>query len=99
LISRIRLDHDWYIATYPDVAEAISKKIVIDPRDHYQRFGYFEHRMPYPILVREEWYLEQYPDVREAIAQQAFPTGQKHFDVFGYREGRMPYPNFELSTV
>jgi len=97
MISRIRVDRDWYMAAYPDVAEAVSRKIVTDASDHFRRFGYFEHRMPYQILVREDWYLEQYPDVREAIEQRAFATGQNHFDVFGYREGRMPFPNFELS--
>lgn len=98
-INRIRVDRDWYITAYPDVAEAVSKKLVTDACDHFRRFGYFEHRMPYEILVQEDWYLEQYPDVREAIEQRAFTTGQNHFDVCGYREGRMPFPNFELSMT
>lgn len=96
IIDRIRIDCDWYMAAYPDVAEAVSKEIVTDARDHFRRFGYFEHRMPYQILIHEDWYVEQYPDVRDAIERRAFTSGQNHFEVSGYREGRMPFPNFEL---
>ena len=98
LIERIRIEPDWYLTTYPDVAEAISNKIVVDAADHYRRFGYFEHRMPYRILVHEEWYLDQYSDVKEAVSHRTFASGQAHFDYAGYREGRVPFPNFELTT-
>jgi hypothetical protein len=99
LIGRIRVDAEWYTKTYPDVKEAISKRIVNDAQGHYQRFGYFEHRIPYRIQVEEDWYLDQYPDVKEAIAKRLFPSGQAHFELNGYREGRIPYPNFELAVV
>ena len=69
LISRIRLDTDWYLATYPDVKEAIADNVVANAGDHYRRYGYFEHRIPYRIMVEDKWYLEQYPDVKEAIVQ------------------------------
>src|SRR5262245_6661540 len=67
LISRIRFDERWYLDRYFDVRRAIEKKMVRDAKDHYERYGYFEHRLPYRIQVRENWYLEQYPDVKEAI--------------------------------
>jgi hypothetical protein len=85
--------------TYPDVAEAISDKVVEDAGDHYRRFGYFENRMPYEILVQEEWYLNQYSDVKEAVARRTFASGQAHFDLTGFREGRVPFPNFELAIM
>ena len=99
LISRVRLDPDWYLATYPDVKGAIAENIVADAGDHYRRYGYFEHRIPYRIKVEEKWYLEQYPDVKEAIAQRTCWSGQEHFELNGYREGRIPYPNFELAVT
>jgi hypothetical protein len=99
LISRIRLDAEWYAKTYPDVKEAIDKQQVNDAKDHYERFGYFEHRIPYRIRVEEDWYLEQYPDVKLAIVKRLFPSGQTHFELNGYREGRIPYANFELVLV
>jgi hypothetical protein len=99
LIGRIRLDADWYLATYPDVKEAIANNVVADAADHYLRYGYFEHRIPYRIKVEEKWYLEQYPDVKEAIASRTFWSGQEHFELNGYREGRIPYPNFELAVA
>ena len=99
LIERIRVEADWYLTEYPDVADAISRNIVVDAGDHYRRFGYFEHRMPYKIIVQEEWYLDQYSDVREAVSRGTFASGQSHFDLTGYREGRVPFPNFELAIA
>lgn len=97
LIGRIRVDPDWYQEMYADVKEAIAKKSVADAKEHYQRYGYFEHRLPYRIEVRDAWYLDQYPDVKKAVSQRTFRSAQAHFELNGYREGRMPYPNFELA--
>lgn len=94
---QIYVDFDWYTEKYPDVLSAIKDGVIQDPGEHYARFGYYEHRMPYRIAVDEEWYLEQYPDVREAVGARVFDSGQVHFDERGYREGRMPYPNFSLT--
>ena len=98
LISRIELDEQWYLQKYPDVRQAIAKKAVKDAKDHFVRFGYFEHRLPYRIEVKEEWYLEQYPDIKKAIDRRDFKSGQEHFETNGFREGRMPHPNFELAV-
>ena len=98
LIDQIRLDEQWYLSKYPDVTQAIAKKIVKTAKDHFVRFGYFEHRLPYHIEVEEEWYLEQYPDVRQAIEQREFKSGQQHFEANGFREGRIPHPNFKLAA-
>ncbi|HTW28665.1 MAG TPA: hypothetical protein VME92_16180, partial [Acetobacteraceae bacterium] len=89
-LARIRVDETWYKTFYPDIAAAIAEGVVSSSRDHYIRFGYYEHRMPYPIEVDEEWYLDQYPDVREAIRNDDFQTGQAHFQMAGFREGRFP---------
>ncbi len=99
LIDKIELDEQWYLQRYPDVKHAIAKKIVKNARDHFIRFGYFEHRLPYRIDVEEDWYLEQYPDVKTAIEQRKFRSGQEHFEANGFREGRIPHPHFELTLV
>jgi hypothetical protein len=99
LIDKVHLDEQWYMQKYPDVRQAIIKKIVKDSKDHFMRFGYFEHRLPYQIKVQEEWYLDQYPDIRKAIEQEKFISGQEHFETVGFREGRIPHPNFELATM
>src|SRR5262249_43350014 len=51
LIDKIQLDEQWYLQKYPDVRQAIARKAVKDARDHFVRFGYFEHRLPYQIKV------------------------------------------------
>src|SRR5450759_2919197 len=56
LIDNVQLDEQWYLHKYPDVRQAIAKKIVKDAKDHFMRFGYFEHRLPYNIEVQEDWY-------------------------------------------
>lgn len=98
LIDRIVLDEQWYLKKYPDVKMAIAKKLVKSAKDHFVRFGYFEHRLPYYIQVSEDWYLEQYPDIKAGIDQREFKSGQEHFEASGFREGRIPHPHFELIT-
>jgi hypothetical protein len=95
-LCHIFLDPDWYLTQYPDVREAISKGQVSDARNHYVRFGFYEHRLPYKINVDEAWYLESYPDVGRALQARLFVSGQAHFENDGFREGRFPYPNFTL---
>jgi hypothetical protein len=95
-IERIRFDQDWYLKCYPDVGEAIQKKIVPDAREHYVTYGYFENRLPYEILVNESWYLSQYPDVMDVVRQKHLPSGQVHYVTRGFAEGRIPYPKFSL---
>lgn len=95
-LSAIKFDENWYLAKNPDVKEALSRGIVTSAKDHYVLSGYYEHRMPFPIIVNEKWYLQAYPDVAEAIQKGVYKSGQAHFDVAGYREGRLPFENFQL---
>ena len=95
-ISTVRFDEVWYLSRYPDVREAIKQGVIASGRDHYIQSGYYEHRMPCAILIKEKWYLDAYPDVAEAIRKGVYKTGQAHFDTAGFREGRLPYANFQL---
>jgi hypothetical protein len=47
LIAGILFDEAWYLAAYPDIAEAIAAGVIPSAREHYLQSGYFEHRLPY----------------------------------------------------
>ena len=92
----VPVDDAWYLATYPDIREAIATGAVSNAAHHYARFGYFEHRMPRNIVVDPVWYLEAHPDVREAIGKKVYNSAQEHYELAGFREGRLPYAGFNL---
>jgi hypothetical protein len=87
-LRQIFVDEAWYLATNPDVAEAIADGIVQDAKDHYISAGYYEHRMPYEIRVDGEWYLAQYADVQEAVKTGKIATPRD----------RAPWRGVELAT-
>jgi hypothetical protein len=96
MLERVPVDEAWYTTTYPDVGTAIKGSVVANATDHYRRFGYYEHRMPYAITVDEAWYLKEYPDIREAVTAKTFTSGQAHFNLVGFGEGRFPFAGFRL---
>jgi GT2 family glycosyltransferase len=79
-------DADWYLRTYPDVAES-----GMDPYLHYRTHGAREGRDPCPFLDRD-WYLARYPDV---AARGMDPLD--HYYAHGAQEGRDPCPSFHSS--
>ncbi len=42
----IAVDAEWYLATYPDVQQAIDAGEVSDAAHHFEVFGYREGRVP-----------------------------------------------------
>lgn len=74
-------DVEWYLQSYPDVAES-----GINPAEHYLRFGAKEGRYPGP-LFDGNWYLQRYADVAEAGLNPLL-----HFIKFGCAEGRTASP-------
>lgn len=97
-LQHVPVNESWYLKQYPDVASAVERGAVKSAHDHYIRFGYFEHRMPFAILVDETWYLKEYEDVRRAVADGVFESGQAHFMMAGFREGRLPHSGFSLTS-
>ncbi|WP_428485112.1 hypothetical protein [Rhodopila sp.] len=91
MIGGIEINEAWYLRTYEDIASAIRKGDVGSAKQHFVDDGYFEGRLPFPIMVDERWYLAQHPDVAESIREGAVDTAQAHFDQDGYREGRLPF--------
>lgn len=51
-------DADWYLATYPEAAEAVADRQFADARDHYVRVGSRLFFDPNPFFV-SSWYHEQ----------------------------------------
>jgi hypothetical protein len=90
LLSFWPFDEQWYLSTYPDIAEAVRQGEFPSGRDHYRDFGYFEGRLPFKPEVDAEWYAKEYPDVAESIGLGILQSALEHFVAFGYREGRQP---------
>jgi glycosyltransferase involved in cell wall biosynthesis len=80
-------DGAYYLATYPDVADA-----TIDPVVHYLQFGWREARQP-SMSFDGNRYLDDYPDVRAADVNPLV-----HYLAFGKQEGRRATPVTGLTT-
>ena len=91
MISGIEVNEAWYLKTYEDIAGAVRDGFVGSAKRHFVDDGYFEGRLPFPIIVDESWYLAQNPDVAKSIREGDVTTAQAHFDQDGYREGRLPF--------
>lgn len=91
LISSVEVDEEWYLRKYEDIAQAIRNGDVASARQHFIDDGYFEGRIPGPLVVDNDWYLSEYPDVAESVRRGDFASAQDHFSQDGYREGRLPF--------
>ena len=94
--AQVRVDENWYLSTYPDVQEAISKGKFKNAKHHYVEFGYFEDRLPYPIKVDEEYYRQRNPDIAKAVDAGKIESLKGHFERHGFKEGRLPYDGWRL---
>lgn len=92
LLRSVPVDEEWYLTEYPDIAEAVAQQEVKSARNHFIDSGYFEGRLPGPLVVDEAWYLKEYPDVAEGIERGDIQSAQQHFLEHGYEEGRSPTP-------
>ncbi len=91
MILGIEVNEAWYARTYEDIGNAIRDGVVRSAKQHFVHDGYFEGRLPFPILVDERWYLQENPDVAESIRTGIVESAQDHFNKDGYREGRLPF--------
>ena len=91
MIRGIEVDEAWYVRTYEDIGKAIRDGVVRSAKQHFVDDGYFEGRLPFPILIDEKWYLKENPDVADSIKSGIVESAQDHFDKDGYREGRLPF--------
>ncbi len=91
MIRGIEVNEAWYVRTYEDIGHAIKEGVIRSAKQHFVDDGYFEGRLPFPILVDERWYLKENPDVAESIRNGVVESAQEHFSKDGYREGRLPF--------
>lgn len=80
----------FYLATYPDVAEAVATGDIADARRHFTEVGFLEGRFGAPPPVDEAFYTAKYEDVAQAIAQADVTSGADHYMRAGAAEGRLP---------
>jgi hypothetical protein len=89
-ISCWDFDEDWYLATYPDVHEAIREGKFPSGWVHFRSIGYLEGRLGSQPHVDTEWYVNTYPDIAKAMLEGKMASAADHYVQFGYREGRLP---------
>lgn len=93
---RTEFDADWYVDTYPDVAQLIAAGAVPSPLWHYVTEGARAGRAP-NAWFDEQWYLQTYLDVANAKTSDDLPNGFFHFLTCGRAEGRQPNPTAPTS--
>ncbi|NEP91117.1 MAG: SGNH/GDSL hydrolase family protein [Okeania sp. SIO2C2] len=81
-------DEQFYLETYPGVAEAVANGTVSNGFFHFIRFGQFESRDPNAIF-NTNFYLANNPGVAAAVEQNLL-TPTEHFINFGQFEQRNP---------
>jgi hypothetical protein len=92
-------DQESYLLANPDVAAAVKRGNIENPRLHYVGNGYFEGRVGGVPSVDESWYLSAYPDVAAAVQSKQILSGADHFKSTGAAELRAPSSSYELDAV
>lgn len=90
ILRSVNVSEAWYLAQYPDVAEAIKAGSYKSAKHHFVEEGYFEGRIPYEFSIDEAWYASTYADVAAGIKTGAITSAKEHFRAHGYKEGRLP---------
>ena len=91
MIQGIEVDEAWYARAYEDIGNAVKDGALRSSKQHFVDDGYFEGRLPFPIMIDERWYLAENPDVADSIRKGVVDSAQDHFNRDGYREGRLPF--------
>lgn len=90
VLVNIYVNEEWYLSTYPDVADSVSAQKIGSGTDHYRQSGYEEGRMPAHVEVDEQWYLRQYSDLCKEYENGTLKDLAFHYHHNGYGEGRLP---------
>jgi hypothetical protein len=90
MLRAVDVKEEWYLAHYPDVAEAIKAGAYKSGKHHFVEEGYFEGRVPYEFAVDEQWYKSNYPDIAVGMQSGTLGSPKEHFLAHGYKEGRLP---------
>jgi hypothetical protein len=90
LAASISFSPEFYLKTYPDIAEAHAAGQIEDLRRHFVELGFFEGRMGCEPPVDETYYTTQYKDVGAAVQRGDVLSGGEHYMRSGASEGRIP---------
>lgn len=90
-------DPEWYLKTYPEVAEAVKTGRVRSSLHHF-----LTNDTPDAFCAlewfSEAYYLELYPDIMDAITTGQLRSGYDHFLRYGAFERRRPHPDVDLNA-
>jgi hypothetical protein len=90
IIARSPFSDDFYLRTYPDIAEAHAAGTIPDLHRHFIESGFFEGRFGAPPTVDEAFYTSYYKDVGLAVTRGEIPSATEHYLRQGAAEGRIP---------
>ncbi|MBD2098275.1 hypothetical protein H6F90_24710 [Trichocoleus sp. FACHB-591] len=82
-------DERYYLATNPDVANAVQAGFFSSGLQHFQLFGITEGRVSVSPLYNEGLYLQANPDVANAVATGSLRSGLQHYILYGETESRV----------
>lgn len=88
-------DEQYYLANNPDVAVAISLRLVSSGLHHFETFGKRELRDP-NAFFDSRYYAQQNPDVVAAVADGRVGSVYEHFLSAGAAEGRRPKADIDV---
>ena len=86
--STLPFDEEFYLKTYPDVADAYHSGEIADLHMHFVEVGYFEGRLPTRPQFDDIFYKEMYPDVAAAVATGELESALDHYIKTGAAECR-----------
>jgi hypothetical protein len=90
VIKCLPFDEAGYLEANPDVRRSIELGDVAGAKEHFCRYGYFEHRVGGTPNIDEAWYQATNPDVAEAIRTGAVESARDHYSRWGAAEWRAP---------
>lgn len=89
-VARAPFSGEFYLQTYPDIAEAHAAGNIPDLHRHFVESGFFEGRFGMPPGVDEAFYTSYYKDVGQAVARGDIVSAGEHYLRQGAAEGRVP---------
>jgi hypothetical protein len=84
-------DEEFYLRSYPDVANAVHSGALERGRVHFQGSGFHEGRNAFPFDIR--WYSVAYPDAAREVGDGEYVNLLHHYVETGAARGYKPVPS------
>ena len=95
LAEAMPFSEEFYLQSYPDVAEAHAQGQIENLHAHFVELGFFEGRAGAAPSVDEAYYASTYRDVADAVRRSDVKSGTEHYLRSGAAEGRVPNPQLK----